>query len=151
AAYFIGDDESSRTQMTRHARMLRSFVNLPGSPTILVTCHPVKNPDMDNLVPAGGGTFLNEVDGNLAVKRQRDSMLVEIETHGKWRGPEFAPLVFKLTRCTTPKLIDTKGRLIWTVYAEPVTAKDKAEADSAGRSRQDAVLLLLRRMGALSQ
>ena len=63
AAYFKGDDENSNTQLGTHARMLRSFVDLPGGPTILVTCHPTKNFDPLNLLPRGGGAFLNEVDG----------------------------------------------------------------------------------------
>jgi len=42
AAYFRGDDENSNAQLGAHARMLRSFVNLPGGPTVIVTCHPPK-------------------------------------------------------------------------------------------------------------
>ena len=64
AAYFQGDDENSNKQLGDHARMLRSFTALPGGPTVLVTCHPIKTPDMSNLVPRGGGAFLAEVDGS---------------------------------------------------------------------------------------
>ena len=87
AAYFLGDDENSNAQLAAHARMLRSFVNLPGGPTILVTCHPVKNFDMNNLLPRGGGAFLNEVDGNLVCLKEPDSHAVTLDTHGKFRGP----------------------------------------------------------------
>jgi hypothetical protein len=38
---------------------------------VVVNCHPVKNATADNLLPAGGGTFLNEVDGNLTYTEQR--------------------------------------------------------------------------------
>jgi hypothetical protein len=60
AAYFRGDDENSNAQLGAHARMLRSFVGLPGGPSVIVTTHPTKHPDMDNLVPRrrsvpGGG------------------------------------------------------------------------------------------------
>ena len=143
AAYFEGDDESSRAQMANHAKMLRSFCELPGLPTVLVTCHPTKHPDMDNLLPAGGGSFVNAMDGNMVVLRERDSMIVEIDWHGKWRGPEFIPFLFRLVRCTTELLKDSKGRLVWTVYAEPVSDTEKADAENIGRRRQDDVLLVL--------
>jgi AAA domain/Bifunctional DNA primase/polymerase, N-terminal/Primase C terminal 2 (PriCT-2) len=65
AAYYSGVDENDNVQLGNHARMLRTFIELPGGPTILVTCHPTKNPNMENLLPRGGGAFLAEVDGNL--------------------------------------------------------------------------------------
>jgi RecA-family ATPase len=65
AAYFEGDDENNNVQMGKHARMLRSLAKLPGGPTIIVTCHPTKKADNEDLVPRGGGAFLNEIDTNL--------------------------------------------------------------------------------------
>ena len=87
AAYFRGDDENSNAQLGDHARMLRTFINLPGGPTILVTAHPLKNPNMENLVPRGGGAFLNEVDGNLVAIKQ--DVVVQLHWHGKFRGVGF--------------------------------------------------------------
>jgi hypothetical protein len=58
--------------------MLRSFVDLPGGPTVLVTCHPVKNPNPENLLPRGGGSFVAEMDGNLVCLKHSGSMVVEI-------------------------------------------------------------------------
>src|SRR6516164_11248937 len=59
-AFFEGDDESSRAQMGVHARMFRSLIDIiPGRPCIIVNCHPVKNAAIDNLCPAGGGSFVN--------------------------------------------------------------------------------------------
>ena len=48
AAYFTGDNEIDRTQMGRHAAMLRSFTSLPGSPAALVLCHPTRSYDPEN-------------------------------------------------------------------------------------------------------
>jgi hypothetical protein len=145
AAYYSGNDENDNKQMGEHARMLRSFVNLKGGPTILVTCHPTKNPDMSNLLPRGGGAFTAEIDGNLVAIRERGSMLVEIDTHGKFRGPEFAPFSFKLVSATSDKLRDSKGRLIWTVFAAPVAEAERAAMEEAGdRKRND----LLRAMAS---
>ena len=117
AAYFRGDDENSNVQLGNHARMLRTFVDLPGGPTVIVTCHPTKNPDTSNLVPRGGGAFLNEVDGNLACLKEPDTMMVEVTTHGKFRGPEFIPFSFGLKPGTSGKLVEFQGALDLHCYS----------------------------------
>jgi hypothetical protein len=115
-------------------------VNLSGNPTVLVTCHPTKNPDMSNLQPRGGGAFIAEIDGNLVAIRDRGSALVEIDTHGKFRGPEFQPFSFKLVSGTSELLKDTKDRLIWTVFAEPVSEAERAAMENAGERKRDDLL-----------
>ena len=147
AAYYSGDDENDNKQMGEHARMLRSFVNLSGNPTVLTTCHPTKNPDMTNLLPRGGGAFIAEMDGNLVAIRERGSMLVVIDTHGKFRGPEFAPFAFKLVEGTSERLKDSKGRLIWTVFAVPVSDAERVVMEDAGDRKQ---IELLRSHGRAS-
>ena len=58
AAYFEGDEENSNTQAGNYARMQRSLIDtLPGGPTILALCHPVKNAPDDGLLPRGGGAY----------------------------------------------------------------------------------------------
>jgi hypothetical protein len=148
AAYFPGDDENSNAQLGAHARNLRTFVNLPGRPTVVVTCHPTKNPDMDNLVPRGGGAFLNEMDGNLVAIK--NGSVVSVHWHAKFRGPDFAPILFKLVPGTTEKLKDSKGRLVWTVTATPITEAEQAGLDNVGRKRQDELLVLLQTQPALT-
>ena len=91
AAFYTGNDENDNVQLGAHARMLRSFVNLPGGPTVLVTCHPTKHPDFENLLPRGGGSFLAEIDGNLVVLKDAAKVNLTVTTHGKFRGPEFMP------------------------------------------------------------
>ena len=61
----------------------------------------------DNLVPRGGGAYLNEVDGNLTA--QNTSHVVELPTQGKFRGADFAPIMFQLKTVTHDRLKDTKG------------------------------------------
>lgn len=141
AAYFQGDDENSNAQLGAHARMLRTFVNLPGGPTVVVTAHPPKNPNMDNLLPRGGGAFLNEMDGNLVCIN--NDGVVTVHWHGKFRGPDFAPIPFKLNPGTSEKLKDAKGRLIWTVTAAPISEVEKTGLENTGRRRQDELLVLL--------
>jgi hypothetical protein len=144
AAFFTGDEENSNVQMGKHARMLRSFVNISGGPTVLVTCHPIKNADLSNLLPRGGGAFLAEVDGNLVCVKSPDIQIVELHWHGKFRGPDFAPIPFRIETGTTPKLIDSKGRPIFTVTARPVSETEVDEADAAASRRQTCLLETLK-------
>jgi hypothetical protein len=139
AAYFGGDDENANVQMGAHARVLRTLVSLPGAPAILVCCHPVKNAAPDNMVPKGGGSFLNEVDGNLTCAKT-DSV-VTMHWQGKFRGPDFAPLPFQLHTVTTDRLRDSKDRLIPSVVATPLSDKDLVEADVNSRRDEDSMLL----------
>jgi AAA domain len=140
ASYYTGNDENDNVALGKHARMLRTFVNLPGGPTILVTCHPTKTPNMESLLPRGGGAFLAEVDGNLVCMKDAGMMVVEVTTHGKFRGPEFAPFSFKLIPGTSEKLIDTKGRTIWSVYAEPVSGEEQESIERRAHNDQNEVL-----------
>jgi len=150
AAYFKGDDENSRTQLGNHARMLRTFVNLPGGPTVIVTCHPTKAPNVDNLLPAGGGSFLNEVDGNLVCSPVVAGALIDLHWHGKFRGPDFEAIAFKIQAGTTEKLKDSKGRSISTVTAAPISDAERSVIDDARRTNEVKLLALLNREPRLS-
>jgi AAA domain-containing protein len=143
ASYYSGDDENDNVKLGNHARMLRSFVNLPGGPAILVTCHPTKNPDMANLLPRGGGAFLAEVDGNLVAIKDANTMLVEVTTHGKFRGPDFAPLAFKLMPSTSLKLVDSKERPVWSIYAQAISSAERETLKDIGFMEQNKVLRVM--------
>jgi RecA-family ATPase len=71
AAFFEADDENDNTKMLAHAHLLRSLTGLPGAPCVIAACHPTKGASNDNLIPRGGGAFLNEMDGNLVAKKNR--------------------------------------------------------------------------------
>jgi hypothetical protein len=86
---------------------MRQLTTLPGRPVVFVSSHPVKNADTSNLLPRGGGAFLNEVDGNLTPVKRAD--LIEFHWQGKHRGPDFEPIYFALKPVTAPTLIDSKG------------------------------------------
>jgi hypothetical protein len=144
AAYFDGEDENDNTQLGNHARALRTYVETPGGPTVLVTCHPKKDFDPNNLLPRGGGAFLNEVDGNLVLLKEPGTMVVTLDTHGKFRGPEFEQISFQLTPKQSEKLKDKKGRLIWTVTAAPITQEARSELEDAGRDKQNELLLAMK-------
>jgi hypothetical protein len=132
AAYFEGDDENSNVQAGKYARMQRGLVNLPGGPTVLALCHPVKNAQDDNLLPRGGGAYLNECDGNLTA--QKDGMVVEVHWQGKFRGPDFSPISFLLRTVTHERLKDGNGRLIPTVVVGHLTEAGQQELVAAVRT-----------------
>jgi AAA domain len=140
-SFFEGDDESSRSQMGVHARMFRDLIDvIPGRPCIIVNCHPIKNAVEDNLLPAGGGTFINELDGNLTVAKTEST--VELHWQGKFRGIEFSPMHFLITTITHPDLKDSKGRLIPTCKCEFISDETKEELAKAKVVDENRVLEL---------
>ena len=148
AAYFEGDDANSNTQQGAHARMLRTFVDLPGGPCVLANCHPVKNAASDNLIPYGGGAFINEVDGNLTCTME--DAAIEVHWQGKFRGPDFAPMNFILKTVTHERLKDTNERLIPTVVASHLSDVAHQELSRAARRDEDLLLEALGSNGAAS-
>jgi hypothetical protein len=138
AAFYEGDDENNNVQAGVHARRLRDLVKLPGGPTVLVCCHPTKNASDDNLLPRGGGAFIAEVDGNLICKK--NGSVVELHWQGKFRGPDFPPMQFQLKTVTHEHLKDSRGRLIPTVVALPLS-EESVEAMAASSRRDEDQLL----------
>ena len=133
AAYYEGDDENNNVQAGTHARRLRELVKLPGGPTVLACCHPTKSAGEDNLLPRGGGAFVAEVDGNLICKKS--GSVVELHWQGKLRGPDFSPLQFQLETVTCESLKDSRGRLIPTVVARPLSEENRLELARSDGSR----------------
>jgi hypothetical protein len=142
AAYFEGDDENDNKQNGDHARRLRMLTTMPGDPCVIAACHPVKNASDDNLIPRGGGAFLNEVDGNLTAARDV-SGTVEMHWQAKYRGPDFAPIHFTLRTVTHERLKDSKGRLIPTVVASPLSEQGQEDIARVAHSREDELLVML--------
>ena len=142
-AFYEGDDENNRTQMGAHARLMRSLIDtIPGKPTVVANCHPVKNAAADNLLPAGGGSFLNEVDGNLTAAKTENT--TELHWQGKFRGVEFAPMHFMLRTVTHERLKDKKQRLIPTVICEWISDTAKEEITQQKTQDEDRALAILK-------
>ena len=148
AAYFEGEEENSNSQIGAHARRLRTLCEMPGAPCVLVACHPVKNAGDDNLLPRGGGAFLAEVDGNL-IARKEDSA-VAVHWQGKYRGPDFAEILFGLRTITHQRLKDSRGRPIPTVIAYPIGEDARDEMATAARKQEYQLLLKLAEMPSAS-
>lgn len=150
AAYFTGDDENGNVPMGRHARKLRTLTTLPGSPAVLVACHPTKSADQSNLLPRGGGAFIAEMDGNFTCQRT-ESGTVKLHWQGKFRGPDFEPMQFDLSTVTAPTLKDSRGREIPTVMASVISDTEATRRFVKARRDEDDVLLLLELEPKLTQ
>jgi hypothetical protein len=92
-------------------------------------------------LPRGGGAFLNEMDGNLTCAKTET--VVKLHWAGKFRGPDFAPLHFKLHTATADKLKDSKGRPIPTVVATPISEAEQQIAETRSHSDEDDVLNIM--------
>jgi hypothetical protein len=149
AAYFEGDEANSNSQMASHARMLRSLCEAPGGPCTVVAAHPPKNATDDNLLPYGGGAFLNEVDGNLIAKKSDSA--VAVHWLGKFRGPEFSEVLFRIQTVRCDRIKDSKGRIIPTVIAEPMGEDARDNMAATARSQEDALLGVLAETPEASQ
>lgn len=148
AAYFEGDEVNSNSQMAAHGRMFRSLCEMPGGPCVVVACHPIKNAADDNLVPYGGGSFLNEVDGNLTA-RKADSA-VAVHWSGKFRGPEFSEILFGLRTIRCDRLKTSRGVVMPTVISYPMGEDARADMASAARRQEDDLLIKLAEMPTAS-
>jgi hypothetical protein len=139
---YEGDDENNRTQQARHAAMLRELIDIiPGKPAVIANVHPVKNAATDNLLPAGGGSFLNQVDGNLTAAKTDNT--TELHWQGKFRGVEFAPMHFMLKTVTHEQLKDSKGRLMPTVVCDWISDGAKEEIAKQKVNDEDKLLALI--------
>jgi hypothetical protein len=142
AAYFLGNEEMSNTQMGAHARMLRKLTELPGGPCVLVLAHPIKYvTEAAQLLPRGGGAFLAEMDGNLTCVRH-DENLIELH-HNKIRGPGFEPISFRLDKIQTAALVDARGRMLPTVRAVMISEGEEKHQNQTTREDEDKILAAL--------
>jgi AAA domain len=140
--FYEGDDENNRNQQGKHAEMLRGLIDvIPGKPAVLANVHPVKNAAPDNLLPAGGGNFLNQVDGNLTAAKTDST--TEVHWQGKFRGVEFAPLHFLIRTVTHQIIKDGEGGLIPTVVCDWITDTAKDEMAQQKISDEDKVLAII--------
>jgi hypothetical protein len=150
-AFFEGDEENNNIQMLAHAKMLRGLIKLiSGNPTIIVTSHPVKNFTRENMLPRGGGAFLNEMDGNLTCMKVEGTMISELHWCGKFRGIDFNAIPFRLEVGKTEKLKDSKGRLIWTVIAHQISVGERDAAEDTAEKNKNRLLAAMSRQNGAS-
>ena len=146
-AHGNAEDENSNMTLLRFALDLRNLTELPGRPAAIALMHPVKNAVKDNLIPRGGGAFLNEMDGNLTVWAEDSHENAELHWGGKLRGPSFEPIHFALESGCCEALVDAEGRAIPSVWARPITASEAEQQNERHSDDAGNVLLLLKEGG----
>jgi hypothetical protein len=140
AALFVGTEENSNTEMLKHAKIQRQLTKLPGRPSVIALNHPVKNPaGPEQLIPRGGSSYLNEVDGNFTLWGH-DDRLSDFHWTGKIRGPEFEKMTFRMITVITMKLADKKGRPMPTVMAQIATDEDINEEEAKAKFQENRLL-----------
>jgi hypothetical protein len=141
AAMFQGDEENNNMAALAHAKSQRKLTErLPGRPCVIALNHPTKQvQDARNLLPRGGGAYLNEVDGNFTAWAHDERMSV-FSWAGKLRGPDFDPIEFRLPLINAPRLIDSRGRMLPTVVAIVADDNDVREIDERAEFQEQRLL-----------
>ena len=120
AAYRFDDDEDSNANAVAWARMLRAhFPSMAGHPAVLIATHPTKHADETNLIPRGGGSFMNEVDGNLTLWADEEQNTTTLHWQGKLRGMTFSPIQFAMKPCPHPSWTFRNGDPVLVKLAIP--------------------------------
>ena len=143
ASFFPGEDENSNVEVGGYARRLRELCECPGYPAVVVLCHPIKNASRDNLVPRGGGAFMNELDCNLTLWSDVLGESTYLHWHGKIRGPDFAGLTYKL-REVGVGLKDRRDNDIKTIVAQPIDENEAANQVKQRLANEDVILKQIR-------
>lgn len=150
AAFFPGDDDNQNVQMGEFGRTLRILAQCQSNPAVVFLSHPVKNADRENLVPRGGGAFLNELDGNLTLWSDAIGENTTMHWQGKLRGADFDPIPFILRPVKVPGLTDAKNRPIVSVVALPQSPEGAANQAQQAISDENAVLYWLKTRPGIS-
>src|SRR5262245_57212675 len=142
-ATFGGDDVNSDVDQVQHARNMRPLTGLRGNPAVLTLSHPIKHANCQaDLLPKGGGGFLNEIDGNTTLWRRSDGLCV-LHTEGKFRGPTFDPQLFEMQTVTARGLMDHRGRKMPSVLAVQASEEVAAVRELRSEHDEEAVLQAL--------
>lgn len=114
-AYFGGGDFNSNADQLAHLQACRKLTQLRGNPAVIVLAHPTKSAEI--LEPYGGGSLMNEVDGNLTLKLDGDVVTLH---HTKLRQSPFMPIHFQLNIVEMPNFEDNFGKQATTTLLTPL-------------------------------
>jgi hypothetical protein len=103
-----GASENDNVERITHARRLRRLSQATSRPTVIDLCHPAGN--ADNLVPRGGSSFLNEINGNIRISRNNAVVTIKTDPE-KYRGEQYE-FTLRSTLHRSERVRDAKGRII---------------------------------------
>jgi hypothetical protein len=138
-AFFDGRDSSKPVEAVEFTRRFRPFARLPGNPAVVLATHPVKNASDSELIPYGGGSILNEIDGNFTLSRQ-PSGLVAFGWLGKLRGLDFEPPLYRIENKTSPGIVNIKGELVKIPVMLPTSQAEAEDREAAVADRDIRIL-----------
>jgi len=129
-AFFEGDNDNDNTQMVEMAHKMRRLCDIPQRPAQIIIAHPAgKTPQKDNLVPRGGGAFLNEIDGNLTVWSQ-DASSQTLHHSQKFRGAGFDPMEWVMEVRQFDHLTDVHGTPLKLPVSRPETVSERSSREA---------------------
>ncbi len=141
-AFFDGNDSNKPSEALAFTLRWRPLTRLPGNPTVVIATHPIKNATPDQLIPYGGGSILNEVDGNLTLAL-RPGGIIRMHWLRKLRGLEFEPPLYRIDTRTAPGIVNIEGDLVRIPVMFPVTAEEAEATEEASVNRDAQVLRFL--------
>jgi hypothetical protein len=141
-AFFDGHDANKPTEAVDFTRRFRPMTAVRGHPVVVIAAHPPKQAKDDNLLPYGGGSTLNEVDGNFSLRRDENG-LYRFHWQGKIRGLPFDPVYFKIDRLDCPDVITIEGVRVPMPVMFPI---DEAAVEARGAAIANRDLALLKAM-----
>lgn len=130
-SHYCGDDFNDNAQMMAMAKAYQSMSETMAGAVLILT-HPNRavNNQAD-LVPAGGGAFLNQLDGNYTIERTENE--IQLHWSEKLRAPDFAPVFFEQVKIATK-------RVPWGAIKSPtVVAKPLAPAEMIRKRAAEAL------------
>jgi hypothetical protein len=143
AAFFDGDNINDPVQGGEFMRRLRPLTQINGKPAVVVAAHPKKNATDDELVPYGAGAILNEIDGNLTLRKALGGV-IELHWQGKLRGVEFDPIHFHIDLLASPDVKDVRGREVQLPVLRPMNDANIEQREKEAIDRATAILAALR-------
>jgi len=149
-AFFEGDNDNDNTQMVEMAHKMRALCDVEWRPSQLIIAHPAgKTPSKDNLVPRGGGAFLNEIDGNLTVWSQ-DASQQTLHHSQKFRGAGFDPMEWVMQVHEFSHLTDIHGVPLKLPVSRPETTVEQSRRQEKNDDLLERYLLTVEAEQALS-
>lgn len=149
-AFFEGDNDNDNTQMVEMAHKMRALCDVEWRPAQLIIAHPAgKTPSKDNLVPRGGGAFLNEIDGNLTVWSQ-DASQQTLHHSQKFRGAGFDPMEWVMEIHQFSHLTDIHNTPLKLPVSRPETTVERSSRERQSDDLLERYLLTVEAEQALS-
>jgi AAA domain len=125
-----GEEFNDNASVLKFILRLRPITEIIGKPSVLLAFHPTKNAGEEDLVPYGGGSIMNEIDGNCYLWVE-DGGQIKL-SHNRVRGPEFEPQYFRIEKLSCPNIVDSKNRQILLPAMRPCSQHDAEQ-----REKQD--------------